>query len=580
MKKIFYTLCKLGQLKYWSYILIISSCSSVDKEILPNTNSMIVLSPSNLKGVISSTSINLSWSDNSNNENGFSIERKNVSNSGDFEIVGKVSANQSNYEDKNANLSNILHYRVKAFIESGLSSDYSNIYIQEPEVKVTNIQIGTQIWGIKNLDVTNYRDGTPIPQVSDPQKWSELTTGAWCYYNNDSLNNRVSGKLYNWYAVAGIFDEASKTDMSKRKQLTPIGTVPTDDEILELKLSLASSGQNFNLINGGFRNTNGTFSGLGSRYYLWTSTEQGGDAAWSRTNSGSNVLSGDLVYKKMGLSVRYLEKKNTSVDNSGLPEWTLIPDGNFEKSLISQGLDNIQDGKVLTSNISSLKLFRMEHARVKDMTGIESFISVENLFLWDNDFTTINLTKNTKIKILGLSECPLNSIDLSKNTELVELDFQHNSTRANDPTYAFGKTVGFTNLDLSKNTKLERIYVWMNRLKAIDVSMCPNLTDLWLSGGYGDRGSGNPIESLDLSKNPKFNVLVATDCNLKYLNIKGTANNGVPRTCTTKGNASLNEIKVNNIGAINSWRETAAGAGGTLVKEVWYLKDDHTKYVE
>ncbi len=578
MKKLFYILANLGRLKYWSYIFIIYSCSSVNKEILPITNSITVLSPSNLKGTISSASINLSWADNSNNESGFSVERKNVSNSGNFETIGKVATNQSNYEDKNVNLTNVLHYRVKAFLENGLSSDYSNIYIQEPQV--TNIQIGTQLWGMKNLDVTSYRDGTPIPQVSDPKKWEELTTGAWCYYNNDSLNNNVSGKLYNWYAVAGIFDESSKTDLSKRKQLSPIGSIPTDDELLELKFTLNSSGQNFNFIYGGFRNTDGTYNGFGSRYYYWSSSEQGADAAWSRTNSGSNVLSGDLVYKKMGLTVRYLEKKNTSSINSNLPEWTLIPDINFEKSLITQGLDNIQDGKVLTSNISSLKLFRMEHARVKDMTGLESFVSVENLFLWDNDFTKINLSQNTKLKILGLSECPLSSIDLSNNTELVEIDFQHNSTRGNDPTYAFGKTTGFTSLDLSKNTKLERIYVWMNRLTALDVSMCPNLTDLWLSGGYGDRRSGNPIESIDLSKNPKFNVLVASDCNLKYLNIKGTANNGVPRTCITKGNASLNEIKVNNINAINSWRETAAGADGTLVKNGWYLKDDHTKYVE
>ena len=125
--------------------------------------------------------------------------------------------------------------------------------------------------------------------------------------------------------------------------------------------------------------------------------------------------------------------------------------GSFERA----GLDDVFDGKVLTSKVSNLKLFRMEHTHVKNITGIESFVSVENLFLWDNDFTTIDLSRNTKLKILGLSECPVSNVDLSKNTELIEIAFQHSSSRWNDPTYPFGKTVGIKSLDLSKNTKIQ-----------------------------------------------------------------------------------------------------------------------------
>jgi uncharacterized protein (TIGR02145 family) len=54
----------------------------------------------------------------------------------------------------------------------------------------------------KNLDVARYRNGDIIPQVTDPTEWSNLTTGAWCWYNNDSATyGSVYGKLYNWYAV-------------------------------------------------------------------------------------------------------------------------------------------------------------------------------------------------------------------------------------------------------------------------------------------------------------------------------------------------------------------------------------------
>jgi uncharacterized protein (TIGR02145 family) len=56
-------------------------------------------------------------------------------------------------------------------------------------------------WMVLNLNVDTYRNGDPIPQVTDPAEWATLTTGAWCYYNNDPEIGALAGKLYNWYAV-------------------------------------------------------------------------------------------------------------------------------------------------------------------------------------------------------------------------------------------------------------------------------------------------------------------------------------------------------------------------------------------
>lgn len=64
-----------------------------------------------------------------------------------------------------------------------------------------SVTICGQTWMAQNLTVTTYRNGDPIPQVTDPAQWVGLTTGAWCYYNNDPSTEAVYGKLYNWYAV-------------------------------------------------------------------------------------------------------------------------------------------------------------------------------------------------------------------------------------------------------------------------------------------------------------------------------------------------------------------------------------------
>ncbi len=58
-----------------------------------------------------------------------------------------------------------------------------------------------QIWTTDNLSVSRYRNGDVIPQVTDENQWQKLTTGAWCWYENDSVKYWHYGKLYNWYAV-------------------------------------------------------------------------------------------------------------------------------------------------------------------------------------------------------------------------------------------------------------------------------------------------------------------------------------------------------------------------------------------
>jgi len=63
------------------------------------------------------------------------------------------------------------------------------------------VQICNQTWMQQNLNVSHYRNGDIIPQVTDPTQWANLTTGAWCYYANNTANGIVYGKLYNWYAV-------------------------------------------------------------------------------------------------------------------------------------------------------------------------------------------------------------------------------------------------------------------------------------------------------------------------------------------------------------------------------------------
>jgi len=163
----------------------------------------------------------------------------------------------------------------------------SNIY---PTVK-----IGDQWWMAENLKVTRYRNGDDIPIVTDDTEWKNLTTGAYCNYNNNSDNADIYGRLYNWYAV------------NDSRNIAPLGWhVPSDEEWQTLidylggesvaggKLKEtgtthwnspnvgATNESGFAALPGGYRSSDGNFGSLGIYAFFWSSTESSSNGAWDR----------------------------------------------------------------------------------------------------------------------------------------------------------------------------------------------------------------------------------------------------------------------------------------------------------
>jgi hypothetical protein len=64
------------------------------------------------------------------------------------------------------------------------------------------ISIGNQCWMKENLKTAHYRNGTPIPTGLNDSLWQTTTSAAYTIYNDNSINDSLLGKLYNWYAVA------------------------------------------------------------------------------------------------------------------------------------------------------------------------------------------------------------------------------------------------------------------------------------------------------------------------------------------------------------------------------------------
>jgi uncharacterized protein (TIGR02145 family) len=99
--------------------------------------------------------------------------------------------------------------------------------VKSTAVALPTVVIGQQQWMAENLNVAFYSNGDSIPEVTDANIWKNLTTGAWCYYNNDPANGEIYGKIYNAYAIADS------------RGLCPSGWhVPTYEEFQTLSASL------------------------------------------------------------------------------------------------------------------------------------------------------------------------------------------------------------------------------------------------------------------------------------------------------------------------------------------------------
>lgn len=157
------------------------------------------------------------------------------------------------------------------------------------------IQIGTQTWMAENLRTTKFNDGTAIPNATTDMVWSQYTTGAYCWYNNDISNKPTYGALYNWFAV---------TDGHK---ICPTGWhIPSDAEWATLISYLggdaisggkmketgtghwfspnkeADNSSGFTALPGGGRNMGGSFAFLGESGLWWSSTSKDSYEAWTR----------------------------------------------------------------------------------------------------------------------------------------------------------------------------------------------------------------------------------------------------------------------------------------------------------
>jgi uncharacterized protein (TIGR02145 family) len=182
------------------------------------------------------------------------------------------------------------------------------------------VTIGTQRWMKENLKVTHYRNGDIIPNVTDGTNWIGLTTGAYCYYVNDSSYFApIFGALYNWYAVNDNRNIAPEgwhvPDTNEWRTLISFlnnnGGHMKDTSTInwESPNLCADNSSGFSSLAGGFRYYSaGIFGALHEFAVFWSTNPDTGAFAWHCFN-GYLQCNAPIVHTQMimGLSVRCIK---------------------------------------------------------------------------------------------------------------------------------------------------------------------------------------------------------------------------------------------------------------------------------
>ena len=173
------------------------------------------------------------------------------------------------------------------------------------------IEIGNQCWLSENLNVTEFRDGTPIQHLQGTTEWLTNDAPGWCY-PEDAQGNALAelGRLYNFWVVGNnicpsgwripSFGEWFEGDNLKPwfeaqapeyVGMTGAALKVPGTELWNAPNAWANNQLGFNGLPTGSRNLDGEFSEPGSvATYHINNTFGGGEAHHTVLSSGSTDL--------------------------------------------------------------------------------------------------------------------------------------------------------------------------------------------------------------------------------------------------------------------------------------------------
>ncbi len=175
---------------------------------------------------------------------------------------------------------------------------------------------------------------------------------------------------------------------------------------------------------------------------------------------------------------------------------TNFPDQVFRK-YVEDNIDTEKDDKLSQAERDAVTKINIDKKNCTDLTGIAYFANLTTLSCQHNGLKELNLEDNESLTELYCSYNQLTTLDVSKNAKLRILECYNNGMEKLNLGDITQLTVlqcednNLTELDVSKNPYLKELQCRENKLRRVVIGKKYSLTGLYLRG--------NQLTSLDLS---------------------------------------------------------------------------------
>ena len=393
------------------------------------------------------------------------------------------------------------------------------LYCQENQLTELDVR--------KNIALQNlacYSNALTSLDVSKNTQLKKL----YCY-SNQLTSLDVSRNPALWLLSCGI-NQLTELDVSQNPALKYLYC--SDNQLTELDLSrnnkiceLEANNNyltNLNVDNTSIDidNSGSVFAALGNTYPITVGSDRTFDLSTlpgtfnvtkaTRWNGGT-VRGNTLTVKAGATKVTYLYDCGKRSSYTFTLNVTVVPEGsiaidasNFPdeafRTYVQTYFDTDGNGYLQNAECKAVTGMFADKKNLTNLKGVEHFPNLKKLYCYDNQVSSLDVSKNTALEELICYNNQLTSLDVSNNTALKKLQCYNNQ---------------LTSLDVSNSTALEELHCYQNQLSSLDVSKNINLKTL-----YCEQSN---LTSLDLSQNHKLEMLYAKENRLTSLDLSQTA---------------------------------------------------------
>ncbi len=200
-----------------------------------------------------------------------------------------------------------------------------------------------------------------------------------------------------------------------------------------------------------------------------------------------------------------------------------IPDANFKAKLINLGVDINSDGNIQFSEASLVTSLNLNYSNISNLIGIESFVSLKDLYCDYNQINTLNISGLVQLERLFCQENQLLNLDVSGLISLKEIYCANNQ---------------ITSVNLNGVDNLQILNLSNNQLTSLDVSALSNLKELSCLN--------NQLTLLNVTGLSNLEILSCGQNQLMSLNLNGLSNL-IYLSCPINQLASLNLSNLTNL---------------------------------